>query len=380
MYKTIYPISDATIYSQFPSKNTGVDQILTISKQTLGSATLENSNDVTYNSTYNSRILIKFDLTDISSSVASNKINAATAQYFLTLRSTEAKNLPFAYDLYAYPVSGGWDNGRGFFNNNPEISTGVSWKYRTSKLVGDLWSTSSYNANSTGSFTVGGGSNWYTSSVASQSFNHTEPDVRMDVTGIVGKWISGSIANNGFVLKLSDTLEQNLVEFGKIDFFSRETHTIFVPRLEIYWDDYDSSGNSSVTEIESDQFVLYCKNLRESYSDSEKPKIRFGVRNLYPEFQYASPYATTGSAYLNSKRLPLSSYFQIQDTVTDEVIIPFNVIGTKINCDSLGNYIKLDCNSLMSERYYKIVVKSEFEDGDVVRIIDDGHIFKIVRH
>ena len=375
MFKTIYPIKDTTLYSQFIEQNFGVDQILEISKKAIGSPSIENNESVFWAATYNSRILIQFDLTQISSSINNGKITG-DALYYLTLKSTDSINLPTEYSIYAYPVSESWSNGRGFANNNPQITDGVSWRYRDSKLTGTLWTTSSYGPNTTGSFqTIAHGGTWFTSSAASQSFSLSDPDIRMDVTSIVHQWLSGSITNNGFILKLSDEVEQDTSEFGSIKFFSRETHTIFIPRLEVYWNDNDLSGTGSFTEIGSDDFVLYLKNLRESYSDSEIPKVRIGVRDRYPTQTYS-----TSSNYLNSNILPTSSYFQIQDVVTDDVIIPFHPSGTKINCDTNGNWFKADMSSLLPERVYKFVFKAEFDGSDTIRTIDDNYIFKVKRN
>ncbi len=375
MYKTIYPSKDAVIRSQFVNQNDGLDQILELSKAAYGSPSIEGSDSVFYATTYNSRILIAFDLTEILSSIQQGKITG-NAFYYLTLKGTDAINLPVDYSIYAYPISGTWSNGRGFFNHNPITADGASWRFRDSKLSGTLWSTASYNPGSTGSFgTIAHGGNWFTSSVASQSFSHDDFDLRMDVTSIVRQWISGSIPNQGFILKLSDSLEQDSTEFGSIKFFSRESHTIFLPRLEVYWDDSNLSGTGLFTEIDSDDFVLDLKNLRESYAEEEKPKIRIGVRERYPVQTYS-----TSSNYLSSKRLPTGSYFQIQDVVTDDVIIPFHPSGTKISCDTDGNYFKADMNSLLPERAYKFVFKSEFSGGDEIRIIDDNFQFKIRRN
>jgi hypothetical protein len=373
MYKTIYPTKDSTLYSQYPEQNTGVDQIIEIAKASVGAPSLEGDDTVYYADTYNSRLLIQFDLAEISASIVSGKIY--NERYYLKLNATEARTLPINYTLYGYAISGSWTNGRGYFNNNPIITEGVSWKYRNSKLDGLLWSTSSYNATSTGSFnTIAGGGNWYTSSVCSQSFNHESPDVRMDVTDIVRKWLSGSIENNGFIVKLSDSLEQDTTIFGSLKFFSVESHTIFTPKLDVVWDNSNLSGTGSFAEIGSDDFVLYTKNLRDSYKQEEKPKVRLGVRERYPQQMYA-----TSRVYLNSKRLPTSSYYQIQDVETDEVIIPFDIIGTKLSCDTNGNWFQADINNLMPERYYKFVFKSEFDGGDTVRYIDDNYIFIVRR-
>ena len=374
MYKVIYPTKDSTLYSQFPEKNMGVDQILEIAKYTRGTPSLENDATVYYDVTYNSRILIYFDLTAVSQSIVSRKINS-NAQYFLSMRATDVIGLPISYTLYAYPVSGSWANGTGFYNNNPAITNGVSWRYRDSKSQGTLWATQSYNVNSTGSFgAIAHGGNWFTSSVASQSFVHELPDVRMDVTPVVRQWLSGSFPNEGMIVKLADSVEFDSSSFGAIKFFSSETHTIYIPRLEIYWDDSDLSGTGSFSQISSEDFVLNVSNLRESYNESEVSKIKLSARDRYPIATYA-----TSSNYMTKYRLPVNSYYQIQDHVTDEVIIPFHPSGTKISCNTDGNYIKVDCNALLPERYYKLIFKCEFDGGDVVRYIDDGHIFRVTR-
>lgn len=372
MFKTLYADKDATLYSRFPTKNTGVDEILELGKWTAGTPSIENDVAVYYDSTHNSRILIYFDLTATSASISAGRIGS-DARFYLVLRTTEAVSLPYSYTVYAYPVSASWQNGVGHYNNDPAITEGVSWQYRDSALAATQWLTSSYNANSTGSFgSVGGGGTWYTNYVSSQSFSHELPDVRMDVTTIVNAWISGSIPNNGMIVKFHDAVERDSSIFGQIKFFSTETHTIYIPRLEAYWDDSVNTGTGSFAEVSDEDFVLYAKNLRATYTDSEVSKIKLGSRPRYPVRTY-----TTSSNYLISNRIPTSSYYQIQDVVTDEVIIPFNTLGTKVSCDSNGNYIKLDCASLLPERFYKLVFKCVFSDAE--RYIDDGHIFRITR-
>lgn len=376
MYQILFPQSDATVYSQFPEKNTGTDEIIELMKSTHGTPSLENDNTVYYAETHNSRILMKFDLSEVSKSISSGKIDQSTVQYFLTLSAAETLQLPIEYTILAFPVSASWNNGTGHYNNSPQCTDGVSWQYKTSKYVANTWQTSSYAIGATGSYqTTAGGGNWFTSSVASQSFNCEAADLRMDVTSIVNKWISGAIVNDGFIIKFPDITEQDNTIISSIRFFSKDSNTIYLPKLEIYWDSADLSGTGSFSEIGSDDFVLNAKNLRETYSTQEKPKVRFSVRERFPTQTYA-----TSSVYLESKRLPTGSYFQIQDVVTDEIIVPFNDVGTKVNCDANGNYIQIDCSSIMPERYYKLIVKSLFDGGDTIRTIDGGHIFRIRRN
>lgn len=375
MIKYLYPDRDSTIYSRYQEKNSGVDPILEISKETEGYPVESNLTDEFFSTTYNSRIVMSFDLTSISASIVSGKISSNfTAS--LSVKATEAISLPLRYNINAHILSGSWTNGTGFFGNSPSITNGVSWKWRDGKLAGKIWETSSLSANATASYSgIEGGGVWYTGSgfEASQLFNHESPDIRMDVTSIIRTWLTGSIPNNGLILKFPDSVEYDSSIMGAIKFFSKETHTIFIPRLEISWDDSENSGVSSFTEISDEDFVLYAKNLRESYRDGEQTKIRWGVRDRYPTLTYA-----TSSDYLTSKRLPTSSYYSVVDHWTEDVIVPFS-LGTKLSCDSNGNYFRIDMSSFMPERYYKFQVKSEFEGGDVSKISDDGFIFKVLR-
>lgn len=361
MYKTIYPTKDATLYSRHPERNTGTDQILELNKVASGSAIEDLIGQYEYwSTTQNSRILLDFDITDISSSISDGTIT--NPKFYLTLRATEAINLPINYEVKAYPVSGSWTNGTGFYNNDAQITDGVSWKYRFGSGDGRQWSE------------LGG--DFYSSSAyeGSQTFNYNLPDVRMEVTNIVNAWVSGALDQHGFMVKFSEELETNSTDVGSIKFFSKDTHTVYLPRLEAYWDDTDVSGTGSISEISGEDYVIYAKNLKESYLEGETPKIRFGVRQKFPTRTYS-----TSSAYTGTNRLPFNSYYQITDSMTEEVIIPFHEDGTRISCDSTGNYIRLDINSFMPERFYKIVIKVETDGGDTVNYVDDRMYFKVER-
>ena len=361
MYKLIHSQYDTTIYEQYPDTNAGTDEIIELIPLKTGQPT---GQDDYYPSTFNSRILMKFDLSSLST------IDVHEA--YLTLRATEVTEVPISYTLYSYPLSGSWINGTGYAHAQPEISNGVSWKYRTSKLSGTKWATGSYSANVTGSWaTQPGGGTWYYNVSGSQSFNYERPDLRMNVTNIVRSWISGSIQNDGLIIKFSDTDEQSLDILGSQLFFSKDSHTIYIPRLEVYWDEQVLVGAGSFSSVTSDNVRLYLKNLKEVYTRSDKPIIRIGVGDMYPNQTYA-----TSSNFLIKKRLPGNSYYEIQDVVTYEKIVPYNEVGTRVNCDSSGNYIKLDMSSLMPERYYKIVFKSEFDDESVI-IIDNNYEFRV---
>jgi hypothetical protein len=110
------------------------------------------------------------------------------------------------------------------------------------------------------------------------------------------------------------------------------------------------------------------------YSENEKAKIRIYANELYPQKSY-----TTQSYYTKNYYLPVSSYYEIRDAYTDEIILPFDSIGTKISCDEKGNYFNLWMNSFQPERFYRVVLKIETEDGDNVQIFDNNYYFKVTR-
>jgi len=366
MYKILYPEKDATIYESAPDKNTGIDQILEIRKFAVG----EPHDDVTdqaasWDRNYNSRILLKFNINDLN--IPTNA--TASAQYYLTLRAAEAIALPTEYTIEAKPLSEDWVNGNGNYNDSPEITNGVSWLYKTSKQEADNWTGSEGSQFYT---SVTGGGTWNDLYYGTQSFTLDLPDINMNVTPIVNKWISGDIPNYGFILKHTNSNEQNTNIFGTLAFFGRETHTIYLPTLKVFYPDATTYTGSylSTTNIDED-YIIYLKNLRGEYDVSEIAKIRLGVRDQF----MTRTYATTQSS--NDRLLPSTTYFSVQDSVTEIDVIPFNDVGTKLQTDDSGHYIKLDFSSFLPNRYYKIVFKVVDDNG--TRIIDNDYNFKVGR-
>lgn len=390
MIYTIYAQKDATIYERTESLNTGFDQILELSHQLVGTA-----------SKYNSRILLKFDTSDIESRVNSGKINSGSARYYLSLRAAEVKEIPQEYKVYAYPLSSSWTNGSGRYYNAPITTDGVSWKYKTSKSVGtewnippaiesfewdevsDLWVDANVlfginlSANVTSSYlTNKGGGTWWTFNGAecTQSFSFESADLYMDVTSIVQKWITGSgrFNNDGFILKFDDATEKSNETVHSLKFFGTDSNTIYVPRLHVVWDD-SVFTTGSLTQISDDNLVVNVK-LKKYYSQNEKAKIRVVANTRYPQKTY-----TTQSYYTKNYYLPTSSYYEIRDAHTDEIVLPFNTTGTKLSCDSEGNYFNLWMNSFQPERFYRVVIKTETSGGDTVQMFDNNYYFKVIR-
>lgn len=368
MIYSIFPIKDATLYEQLELQNTGLDSILEINNN------LEDSGNKLK---YNSRFLIKFDISDISKSISDGKIT--NPRFYLDLFVSDVQEIPIDYKIYAFPVSGTWDMGVGKSDDTPITTAGVSWKYRDGYKdnTGILWQTASFAVGTTGSFTTTpGGGNWYTGSgyEASQSFSYQNADVRMDVTDIVKKWISSSIQNEGFILKREDSTESSTAtDGGIIKFFSRDTHTIYPPRLEVAWDN-QVFNTGSLTQLTDEDIIIYSRNIKQFYPSGSKAKIRVIGRSKFPTKTFA-----TSSQVLTIKYLPTSSYYSIKDARTDDIIIPFDDNYTKVSCDTTSNYFDLWTSGLQPERNYRILFKIVRDGGNTVDIYDDNIIFKISR-
>ncbi len=380
MIRVFYAERDITLYEKYPEQNTGIDQILELVKISSGSKL----NNVIQSNTYNSRFILDFgtQINTLSASIVSGKIpplgnNTNSASAHIVLRAAAATDLLHTYTLKAFPVSESWVNGNGNYSDVPIQKYGASWFYRTSDDVANYWATGSgvtHDGNDGLTEPTGGGT-WWTGSgyEASQSFQNESPDIRMNVTDIVQQWLSGSIPNNGFIFKRTRSDERSAEVQGSLKFFSRESHTIFIPRLEIVFDDTTQpSEYTTLTEISADTYVPYFKNIKSEYRTSEITKFRIGVRPEFPNKAFQ-----TSSFYLTGDRLPTSSYYSIFDSVTNETIIPFDTTATKIDGDENGSFMKLRMDSFMPERFYKIMLKIERNGGDDIQTFDDFY-FKVV--
>jgi len=359
MIKSTFVESDATIYNDIPTLNTGLDEILEIRKSFL-KINVGTLTETTAVSASIARPLIKFDITDISSSVASGRIT--NPAFYLKLSTTHADRMKIKYNLEAHPVSQDWQMGMGNRFANPIIIDGVSWNFTdgVTPWVGGLPVDT----------TLQGGT-WAASPSASQAFSYETSDILMDVTQIVNAWISGSTPNYGFILKFPAAFEADGNEYGSLNFFSRDTHTIYPPLLQVKWDD-SSYATGSLALADINHTLISMNQLKAEYKTSEVARVDVFARGRYPARAFV-----TSSRYLIGQALPQTSYYSVMDAHTEEVLIPFDVNSTKLSCDGTINYFNFDMSGLQPERYYKFVLKVENTANTI--ILDDKFYFKVGR-
>lgn len=353
MHKFFTSTYDASIYLQQPDQNTGRDELLEVGKLYYGS-----TKDI-------ARSLVKFDIESIDIPSGSN--------IYLNLKSAVAEEIPLQYTIHTNAVSQSWSMGTGTKFDNIS-SDGVSWKYRdgiNSWQDNTIGGTATFVAGTTGSSNAEGGT-WYIESEASQSFNYEDADIRINVTDIVNLWQSGSIPNNGFIVHHSLQNEENDLDYGVLKFFSKETNTIYQPKLEIAWDDssFVTGSLTPTTGSAEEGYKVVLTNLKSKYPADATIKVRIKGRDAYPLKSFGTTFEYDQIKYLPSG----SSYYQLEDYRTGEVIYPFGEY-TKISCDSTSNYFNMSLNSLPIYRTYKLKIKI-VEDG-ISTIIDDKLIFEI---
>jgi hypothetical protein len=372
VYK-IFPEKDATIYSGYPLRNTGLDEIL------------EASTFYDTTSPEVSRYLIKFSQDEIND-IIQNKIGNSSYQTNLRNYTANITGLNQTTTLDVHPISGSWDMGTGRYSNSPQVTNGVSWKYQTSLGSGE-WPTS-FTAYVTASYmsTNSGGGVWYTGSAlglgitASQILSYpNNNDLNVNVTNIVRNWYSasqnlGGFNNDGFIVKQSNLSEfiadQNYVTTVK--YFSIDTHTIYPPCLEFKWRDYSfNTGSSANSIINTSRLVATLGDNSGYYRLGSVEKFRINCRPQFPTRTFQ-----TSSIYTTNYYLPTSSYYAIKDLDTNEFVIDFDTNYTQISADNESSYFTLYMNGLEPERYYQVLLKVII--GNETLILDDNYYFKII--
>lgn len=176
------------------------------------------------------RSLLQFDVTELSRSIFVDKtIPSSSVTYTLKMPNyIHGGKIPTSFELFVYPLSRSWTEGTG-----SDVS-----KWRDYGFVNWLSASSTQTWTTSGSdfLSVNYGS-------GSQLFDRGQEDLEMNVTQIVGNWLTSSIGlggglpNNGLIVKLGNSEENNGVIYDTKMFHSRESKFVDrLPFLEARWD------------------------------------------------------------------------------------------------------------------------------------------------
>jgi hypothetical protein len=364
VYK-IFPEKTATMVSEFNTMNTGLSEIIDLSK----------NQSLTYPS-YSAvgRGLIKFSNTDINY-VVSNYIVSSSYSASLKLYLADASAIPADFTIDCFAVEGAWDVGTGRLDDVPMVTDGVSWVYQTAN--NSPWPVT-FSGGSTGSYFAAnpGGGQWWSSSTlhTSQSFqNNSNLDLNIDVTQAVQFFVEPAIENDGFVLVNNYNDEFDASYLYTLQYFSAETNTIYPPSLDLAWDDSVYTPNtSSMTPIQSSNVVVTVGNNQGSYDPEAVQRFNINVREQYPVRSFV-----TSSIYTVGEYLPATSYWRLRDYDTGNIIFDFDTNFTKISTDQNGSFFTLYMNGMEPERYYRIEIRVDYQGQSM--IFDNDYYFKVNR-
>ena len=382
VYK-IFPYKDTSLYSMFPTMNTGIDPINQISNLNFAIDTQPSV----------ARTILAFDSDEITD-VIENTIGST--DYTTRLRSfiATAQGIVESSILEVWPVAvqadstNTWNQGTGTYLDQPLTTDGACWEspfFANSNQwpIGYTDTTYGYISGSYDSqyATIGGGA-WFTGSATTSTFNITasfEPrsdkDLNINGDDIVQAWTSSELPNHGFLLKWEGNAEFNTSKLVQpvMQYYSVDTNTIYPPQLEFRWDDSVwSTGSSSTTVLnEQNMYISLAENPGIFYSESFN-RFRLNVRPKYPPRVY-----TTGSLYTKQYYLPSgSAWYAVKDLDTNEYVVEFDNNHTKISADATSSYFDLYMNGFEPERYYQVLIK--VNAGGSTTIYDYEYYFKVI--
>ena len=374
VYK-LFPAKDTSLYSMYPTMNTGIDPILQIS----------NLNFAVDSSPSVARSILQFDDSEIAN-VLENKVGSKTWDAQLRCFIATAQGVVEDSTLELFPVYNGWNQGTGTYLDEPITTDGAAWN---SPLFGggaawdiggaSLGYTSSYNPT----YAPQGGGSWYLSSSdgvtqypVTQSFDpRSEKDLSVYVKSMVEDWYSGSLSNNGIIIKWENAAEfsTNKQVQPVMQYYSVDTNTIYPPELDIKWDDSVwNTGSSTTTELfQPNAFIALADNVGTFYSESVN-RFRINCRPKYPAQVWSTSSLYTKQYYLPSG----SAWYAVKDLDTNEYVVPFDSRYTRISADVSSSYFDIYMNGLQPERYYQILIQVDSEGSTTV--YDDNYYFKVI--
>jgi hypothetical protein len=155
-----------------------------------------------------------------------------------------------------------------------------------------------------------------------------------------------------------------------------DTHTVYVPTLEIAYDDhvYDTSSFSSGIvsgSLTSGSVDISMRNFMPEYKYNTSVRFRINVQQSYETKTFYEELRPRTVHYL-----PDTIYYSIIDAYSDRIMIPFSDY-TRLSLDVTGHYFDMFLSGFMPERFYKIIFKATIDEA--IQYFDSDNQFKVVK-
>jgi len=236
------------------------------------------------------RGLFQFDITELSGKIFNDKtIPSSSVTYKLKLFDYKhGGEVPSSYDVNVFPVTRSWDEGNGIDDDSYKDWGWSNW----------LSSSSTQTWTSPGSdfLTAGFGS-------GSMHFDCGDEDFEADITILVGNWLTSSVGettglnNNGIVVTLSKSQEDNNTEYKTKIFHGRETKYVEkVPYIEANWDSDVIKDHRNNFAYYEDSNLFFYNVIRGELTDVTQPvKVRLQDNLIQDSCSYNASF--TASRY-----------------------------------------------------------------------------------
>lgn len=214
-----------------------------------------------------SRILVQFDTSKLTADRNAGAIPASGSVdfYFNLYNVRHVSTLPRDFTLIVAPISQSWDEGYGL-DLDDYTDPGIGFEGK-----GATWVTARTSSAGAVSWSVAG-ADILDNPIYSQSFVDGTEDLRVDITGLVERWLGGTLDNNGVAVYLTSSQENNSssVSYYTKKFSARSSEYFFLrPSLEATWDDSkkdqrglfypSSSAMSSADNLNTIYFYNYVR-------------------------------------------------------------------------------------------------------------------------
>ena len=114
------------------------------------------------------------------------------------------------------------------------------------------------------------------------SVTHFSGSISSSISASVGILEHTSNTTSESISQSLDSITHNIThtlstgQAEDLKFFSRETHTIFPPKLEVEWDDssWNTGSLSALSATDLDRLTVYFQNMKPEYKEKSKVKFR----------------------------------------------------------------------------------------------------------
>lgn len=229
------------------------------------------------------RILVEFPVENIINDRQLALLPPSGSVSFILKLSnvTHPMTLPTKYTLLVNPVSGAWTEGYGLDMENYKDVGFANWLSSSSETA---W--------------IEEGGDFYNSPEVAQYFEEGDEDLEVDITEIVESWITGSIENNGLLIRLSSSYEESELSYYTKRFSARGSEYFYKrPWIEARYD--------ATVKDDRGRFYLY-----NPFVPVELNYNSLYIHNKFRGNLYNLPTVGTGSIYVRlyaSPNLPLGT-------------------------------------------------------------------------